>query len=53
MNEALDNVTPTASGPGTRSTPVDGDSCGIVGWWHIDADVHEFWATVPPRATAE
>ena len=36
-----------------NSTPVAGDSYDIVGWYDIDDVVHGFWATVPPRTTAE
>jgi hypothetical protein len=35
-----------------NSTPVAADSYDIVGRHVIDAVVHGFWATVPPRATA-
>jgi hypothetical protein len=35
-----------------NSTPVAADSYDIVGRYVIDAVVHGFWATVPPRTTA-
>ena len=35
-----------------NSTPVAADGYDIIGRYVIDAVVHRFWATAPPRATA-
>jgi len=32
---------------------VAGDICDIVGWYDIHDAMDGFWATVPPRTTAE
>ena len=51
-------VDPSMQEPGSvtmginNSTPVAADSYNIVGRYVIDAVVHGFWATVPPRTTA-
>ena len=49
---------PLGAGAGVKDdghqqrTPVAADSYDIVGRYVIDAVVHGFWATVPPRTTA-
>ena len=51
-------VDPSGQEPGSvtmginNSTPVPADGYNIVGRYVINAVVHRFWATVPPRATA-